>query len=406
MDWRNIPRWLYPGLNIKRWILVMVAGVMCIGLGAAYILLELYRTLSLPPFFQYLTLQFVDQRIRGILFLGLGLTLAIWGLSRLSSSLANVLLPEGDSNLISLVYERRGPVKRPGVVVFGSGIGLLVLLGAIKDFVSWADVVLPMGEDVTLYRELLKANRLVLRKVWASMVPEATICAEFDDGFIQEGLLAIKETRRKGHIVRMFPRYSSEAPPPSNGSNIEMIEALKQADIIIFAPASLHIGIIPSLLAKDVTQAIAETSAPKVYVCNIMTEPGKTDGFSVSEHVSAIEKHGEFNLDYVVINNKRMSFELARKYYDYGATQVLLDLDEFENAYLKVDLSHKLGEVRILNKAILIEGDLISTALLEQLRPQDQQSGKLVVRHDPEKLSQALQRVFQHVLTYRTQTVS
>ena len=55
MDWRNIPRWLYPGLNIKRWILVMVAGVICIGLGAAYILLELYRTLTLPPLFQYLT---------------------------------------------------------------------------------------------------------------------------------------------------------------------------------------------------------------------------------------------------------------------------------------------------------------------------------------------------------------
>jgi uncharacterized cofD-like protein len=405
MDWRNIPRWLYPGLNIKRWLLVLLVGVIFTGLGAAFILIEVYRSVSLPPLLRYLTLQFLAPPLRGILLLGVGVILAIWGLSKLSQSLATVLLPDGDSSLISLVYERRGPVKKPGVVVFGSGIGLLVLLGALKDLVSWADVVLPMGEDVTIYRELLKANRLILRNVWVSMVPEATICAEFDDGFIQEGLLAIKETRRQGHIARMFPRYNA-ASAALNGGNAEIIEAINQADVIIFAPASLHIGVIPSLLATDVAQAIAVTQAPKVYICNIMTEPGKTDGFSVSEHVAAIEKHGGFDLDYVVINNKRMPFELARKYYDYGATQVLLELDEFENTYLKVDLSHKLGEVRILNKAILVEDDLISTAFLEQLSPHDQQSGKLVLRHDPEKLSQALQRVFQHVSTYQPQTVS
>jgi len=116
-----------------------------------------------------------------------------------------VLLPDGESSLISLVYERRGPVNKPGVVVFGSGIGLLILLGTIKDLVGWVDVVLPMGEDVTIYRELLRANRLILHNVWVSMIPNATLCAEFDDGFIQEGLLAIKETRRQGQHRQNVP---------------------------------------------------------------------------------------------------------------------------------------------------------------------------------------------------------
>jgi 2-phospho-L-lactate transferase/gluconeogenesis factor (CofD/UPF0052 family) len=404
MNWKKIPRWLYPGLNIKRWIVLLTVGVMFLGLGAAYMLIELYRRMSFPPIVHYLTLQFLDQRLRGLLFLGAGLLLVGWALSQLSKSLTNVLLPDGQSSLISLVYERRGPVTKPKVVVFGSGIGLLVLLGAIKDLVSAADIVLPMGEDVTIYRELLRANRLILRNVWVSMVPHAAICAEFDDHFVQEGLLAIKEIRRQGHIVRLFPHYSGD-PLPSNDSNAEIVTAVKQADVIIFAPASLHVGIIPSLLARDVAEALAASSASKVYICNIMTEPGKTDGFSVSEHVNAIESHGNFNLDYVIINNKRMPFELAKKYQDYGAAQVLLDLDEFENTYLKVDLSHRLGEVRVLNKAILIEADLISTALLEQLGAPEQQSGKLVVRHDPEKLGLALKRVFDHVLTYRAHTV-
>ena len=405
MDWKNIPRWLYPGLNIKRWILLLFVGVVFAGLGVAYILLELYRSISFPPVVQYVTLQFVDQRLRGFLFFGLGVILTIVALARLSKSLANVLLPDGESSLISLVYERRGPVNKPGVVVFGSGIGLLILLGTIKDLVGWVDVVLPMGEDVTIYRELLRANRLVLHNVWVSMMPNATLCAEFDDGFIQEGLLAIKETRRQGHIVKMFPRYANP-PRPTESSNAPIVEAINKADIVLFAPASLHVGIIPSLLAREVGAALAGSKACKVYICNIMTEPGKTDGFSVSEHVAAIEKHGEFNLDYVIINSKRMPFELARKYYDYGATQVLLDLDEFENTYLRVDLSHQLGEMRVLNKAILIEADLISTAVLEQLTPQEQESGKLVVRHDPEKLVQALQRVFEHIMTYRAPSIS
>jgi len=73
------------GLNIKRWILLLFVGVVFAGLGVAYILLELYRSMSFPPLVQYVTLQFLDQRLRGLLFFGLGVILAIVALARSAS---------------------------------------------------------------------------------------------------------------------------------------------------------------------------------------------------------------------------------------------------------------------------------------------------------------------------------
>jgi 2-phospho-L-lactate transferase/gluconeogenesis factor (CofD/UPF0052 family) len=129
-----------------------------------------------------------------------------------------------------------------------------------------------------------------------------------------------------------------------------------------------------------------------------MTEPGKTDGFSVSKHVSVLEQHGGFYLDYVILNKNRVAFDLAKKYHDSGADQVLLDFDEFENSHIKVNLADRSGEVRMLNRAVLIEEDLISAAVQRVLEggttPRYEQESKLVVRHDSEKMRAVFQRVF------------
>lgn len=389
----NLPRWIYPGMRFKRWIVALLFGTLAFGLGCAYILLELVESSGEESLWWYLSLQFIGEGVRGPLLLVTGLGLVVFSLFQLSHSLRRALFPHADSSLFNLVYERQAQSDKPDVVIFASGIGMLLMVNAIKDMVSGVTVVLPMGEDVNLYRELLKANQLILKNVFVANIPNATICAEYDDGFVLEGFIAIKETRRPGAISKLFLRHRDpgKTDVPDNS---ELNRAIAEADVLLFGPASLFTGVIPSLLAEDVCQAIAKSPAAKVFLCNLMTEPGKTDGYSVSRHVNTLERQGDFSLDYVILNNKRVPFDLAKKYHISGAEQVLLDFDEFENTHLRVNLAHSSGETRMLNAAVLVQDDLISAAFQQNLDSEGGEEGKLVVRHDPEKLRKVFRRTF------------
>jgi uncharacterized cofD-like protein len=394
MDWNKL---LTPGVNIKRWLLLLLIGVIFFGVGSALLLLvQIQQGESLV---WYVTLGFLAEPLRALALLLLGGLFAALSLYQLSKTLLPLLFHQSaDASLVGLVYEREALSSRPKVVIFGSGIGLLIFLNSIKNLVSNVTVVLPMGEDVQLYRELLSANQLTLRSVYATTIPNATLSAEFNDGFVLEGFLAIKESHRPGAINRLFLRSKNGDLPTNVPENAEIIQAIAAADAVIFGPASLFVGIVPSLLAKDITDAIRRSHAAKIFVCNVMTEPGKTDGYSVTKHVSVLEQHGQFDLDYIILNNKRVAFDLARKYHDSGADQVLLDFDEFENSHIKVNLAHRSGEVRMLNRAILIEEDLINAAFQRVLEsgttPRYEQESKLVVRHDTEKMRAVFERVF------------
>jgi uncharacterized cofD-like protein len=405
--WRQVNRWAGLLLRARARLIVLaalsLAATVSIGLGIATALLD--------ADLRALTLDGVAQPWRSLLFLSLGAGLAVWALARLNRDLFALLLPDrragaGDS-LLNLVYERITSADKPRVVVFSSGIGLFIALNALKDQVSRVDVVLPMGEDIQLYGELLNANHLKLKNVFVAAVPHSTLCARFADGSVVEGFLALKEARGHGGVTEVFTRpvaRPADGPDPASAEaespgNAALIAALHAADAVIFGPTSLVTGVIAALVAPDVARAIAESAALKVLICPVMTEPGKTDGFSVSDHVALLERHAGFDLDYVLLNNRRISFDLARKYHDYGAAQVLLDLDEFEHSYLKVDFSHHLGEVRMLNRAVLIEDDLINASVQRIFGQTDE---KLVVRHDPEKLRRVLRKVFDH-LDYRRQ---
>jgi ribose 5-phosphate isomerase RpiB len=396
MDWQKL---LQPGVNIKRWLLLLLVGLTFTGLGIAYVLSVLSQGQIEGSVWWYLTLRFLQEPARSIFMLIAGILITIFSFIQLNKHLINVLLPMGiTSGRLAVVYDRE-LANKPNVVIFGSGIGLLIFLNSIKDMVSGITVVLPMGEDTQLYRELLNANQLgLLRNVFVSTIPNATICAEFSDNFVLEGFLAIKDSKRLGSINKLFAKYRDDQPATNFPENAEILKAIENADAIIFGPASLFVGIIPSLLAKDVAAAVGHSRAAKIFVCNIMTEPGKTDNFSVTKHVSVLEQHGGFYLDYVILNNQRVAFDLAKKYHDSGADQVLLDFDEFENSHIKVNLADRSGEVRMLNRAILIEDNLISAAVQRVLEggttPRYEPDSKLVVRHDSEKMRTVFQRVF------------
>lgn len=111
----------------------------------------------------------------------------------------------------------------------------------------------------------------------------------------------------------------------------EVINSINNADIIIMGPGSLYTSIIPNLLVKGVVDAIENSSATKIYIANIMTQPGESENYNVLDHVNAILNHAERNIiDYVIANNEIMPEQVFDLYKKDGAEQVLLDKNQKE----------------------------------------------------------------------------
>ena len=143
-------------------------------------------------------------------------------------------------------------------------------------------------------------------------------------------------------------------PPAHNG----VLEACKEADLIILGPGSLFSSIIPNLLVKGVNDAIMESKAKKIYICNIMTQPGETDDFTVSDHLLAVEKYLGYSIDYLIINTGKISKNLIKKH-------------TRKNSFTVTDDSR-----RLIKRTKIIRADIISN--------------KDYARHDPEKISKVI----------------
>ncbi|MBC8263254.1 MAG: hypothetical protein H8E47_03915, partial [Anaerolineales bacterium] len=120
-------KWLYPGMGVKRWLLLLMLGITCIGLGFAYFLVNIYRQQPLPATFYYLTLQFAPRLVRAALFGVLGLVAVMIAVAQLGRSLLAPFLRPGQE-VAQVVYQHRQRGRGPRVVVIGGGTGLSTLL--------------------------------------------------------------------------------------------------------------------------------------------------------------------------------------------------------------------------------------------------------------------------------------
>jgi uncharacterized cofD-like protein len=155
-------------------------------------------------------------------------------------------------------------------------------------------------------------------RVLPSTLEDVVLCAERQDGTIVEGETAVA---RSGDIRRVFLRPNSPPPAP------ESIEAISAADVIVIGPGSLYTSVIPNLLVQGIPEAIAASDAVKVYVCNVMTQPGESDGLSASGHVRAILEHVRQPVfDFVLVNNAAPTAEVLRRYRLEGAELVRPDV--------------------------------------------------------------------------------
>jgi uncharacterized cofD-like protein len=123
------------------------------------------------------------------------------------------------------------------------------------------------------------------------------------------------------------------------------IEAIHQADLILMGPGSLYTSVIPNLLIPEIANAITRSKAPRVYIANLMTQPGETTHYSLSEHLRAIQNHvGKRFIDYVVANRRGISPEVARRYRAEGAEQVVVDAAKLKKMRVKLLLDNLLEE--------------------------------------------------------------
>src|SRR4051794_6986498 len=137
---------LYPGMHLKRWILVLTVGMLVLILGVAYVLVEIYRSAPLPEEVFWVTLQFLPRPVRAVLFAALGFGLIAWALWKLNRSLIDALAP-GRSDIVDAIYNYRARLRGPKIVAIGGGTGLSMLLRGMKDYTSNITAIVTVGDD-------------------------------------------------------------------------------------------------------------------------------------------------------------------------------------------------------------------------------------------------------------------
>lgn len=194
---------------------------------------------------------------------------------------------------------------------------------------SFGDIyLLAMNDLYGDFAESIKQSQNILNitgKVLPVTLEEIQICAELEDGTVIENRNKIPEVvnSKVSKINRVYITPSNCKPA------VGVIEAIQEADAIIIGPGSLYTNIIPNLLVKGVAKAIRDSKAFKIYISNIMTEPGQTDNYSLSDHIKAINEHaGKGVIDYCIYDTGEIIPEFIRKYNMEGAEPLEQDISK------------------------------------------------------------------------------
>lgn len=208
--------------------------------------------------------------------------------------------------------------------------------GRLKSL-SFGDIyLLAMKELYGDFTASIEQSKHVLNmtgKVLPVTLEPIDICAELEDGTIIQNKNKIPDivTDKVSKISRIFINPSNCTPAPG------VIEAIQNADAIIIGPGSLYTNVIPNLLVKGVAKAIKENKGFKIYISNIMTEPGQTDNYSLSDHIKAITEHaGKGIIDYCIYDTGEIVPEFIRRYNRDGADLVEQDIAKAKEEGIKL----------------------------------------------------------------------
>ena len=161
--------------------------------------------------------------------------------------------------------------------------------------------------------------------IYPATISDVHLIAELEDGTVVRGETQISASKAPIRRLRLEPEQCLPLP--------HVLKAIRDADIITVGPGSLYTSILPNLLVAQVARVIGQTRATKIFVNNLMTQPGETDGYSAREHIETIKKYApEIHFDFVVVNNRRISSEQAERYAAEGAYQIGIDDNHIDDA--------------------------------------------------------------------------
>jgi uncharacterized cofD-like protein len=233
-----------------------------------------------------------------------------------------------DEDLLSKLFQYRFP-RGPGLGGHSFGnLFLTALTNVTGDF----------SEAVRVSAQVLA----IRGRIYPSTTQNVTLEAVLEDGRIIAGETNISSSRKRIKRVRLVPRNVRPLP--------EVLDAIREADLILVGPGSLYTSLIPNLLIGRVVETIVRSRATCVYIANLMTQPGETQHYSVADHVRAIYAHTRRSIfDCVVINRTPVTARVLRRYRAHGAEPVDPSFDELDRMGLKYvtgDLLQEDGVVR------------------------------------------------------------
>ncbi len=422
-------QWFKSSNKMKRWMFLILIGIilMCYGIAETLILKEMsFAELA----------KIIVVFVAGFVAIVLGLVfLNKRTLEVLIESTDERMNDTKNVNVKSLIFNKKVYHQGPNIVVIGGGTGLNTVLSGLKKYtdnltaivtvsdygeektesrkelnnlpiddikdsmialstqdgeiekllnykflggklnnLTFADIYFKAMSDVNkdFSDSIIKSNEVlnIVGKVIPVTLDEMNIVAELENGYVVTEKSKIPQItyEKVTKINRIYLNPTNCRPAPG------VIEAIKKADCIVIGPGSLYTNVIPNLLVNGVAKAIKESTGLKVYISNIMTEPGQTDEYSVSDHLNAIIEHcGKGIVDYCIYDTGEIVPEFIKKYNLEGQDLVIPDVDKVKGiTYLQRDLS------TISDGCIRHDPDLVASSIIElicdDLKYQDKQN--------------------------------
>lgn len=410
-------KWFNSGAKIKRWIFLMLVGIVLVCYGIAKILVT--NEMGFGELAQI------------VLLFVVGFTFAILSIVFIQKRTLEILVKETDTRKLenkeevkSLIFNKKVYNQGPKVVVIGGGTGLNTVLKGLKNYtdnitaivtvsdygeqggktrkdlgalplddikdslialsaneqemscllnlemsnsqlkgLKFGDIYLTaMKEAVGDFSMSIQESSKILNmtgKVLPATLDQIKICAELEDGTVVESRNKIPEmvSQKVSKISRIYISPTNIRVAPG------VIEAIKEADAIVIGPGSLYTNVIPNLLVPGVSKAIREANAFKIYVSNIMTEYGQTDDYTLSDHIKAIIDHaGKGIIDYCIYDTGEIVPEYIRQYNKEGSELVEQDISKVKSEGIKL-IQRNLSTIE--NDRIRHNSDAIATSIIQ-----------------------------------------
>jgi uncharacterized cofD-like protein len=199
-------------------------------------------------------------------------------------------------------------------------------------------------------------------RIFPTTLANVSLEAVMTDGKVVHGETRIAKSGKKIRRLRLRPRHVRPFP--------EVLQAINQADLILIGPGSLYTSILPNLLVAGVAEAIEKSSATRVLIANLMTQPGETQGYSLAEHVRVIYAHTRRKLiDWVVASNQPISPEVARRYRRSGAEPVRVDIRDLQRTGVRCLLDNLLEEYGVVRHDAARLSQLLIEEFVERRPP-------------------------------------